>query len=147
MKKIFVMMIMFSGCSGGDPNNGTMGDPLKYNALKCVSSDSTYLVHSNQRSGGTCGLMSDSIFITNKDGTISRSSTDPVVTCEDEWQDGCENKKINCQYTIDNCTVKFSSNIKYLSNGSSGEGIITFTIKCSDGNSCMSVYNVYYTRQ
>ena len=136
---------MVLGCSGGS-SNGTNSEPQE-----CVFSDTTYLLHFNQRNGGTCGLMADQTLVFKKNETISPSYDNPILfllgTCEYESQHECEDKRVNCQYTLNNCNFRFSSDIQYLSDGSSGKGIITFSKECSNGHSCLSTYDTFSIKQ
>lgn len=133
--------LLIAGC-GGDA--GTPGKDFH-----CGASDrtGTYLVHGTERSGGTCGPLTD---------TVVRLSTTPMtmpgVTCSysqptSVTDNGCKiSSSIHCDADDGSSSDATSVLTQRDSSGDTLTGIYSVTAT-KNGQSCSSSYDVRYTRQ
>lgn len=109
----------------------------------CVKPSSSYVVHLVEKSGGTCGAIPDAVVNTNASGDFEAQ---PGCTGS-RTVNGCDVLLTDYVCTTSNgVSTKTTGEIKWASDGASGEGTVQISISAA-GKSCTSSYVVTYTRQ
>ena len=127
------------GCGSGG-NNG--GGETTTQANPCATPGATYLLHAEERRGGTCGPLADEIVNIGSDGTLPG----PPATCDAITQDGCTARNTNCTQTANGVTCSTTSSVTFSEDGKSASGLITLRCRDSAGG-CTSTYAVTAKRQ
>lgn len=109
--------------------------PPPNKANPCATPGATYGLSWTERSGGTCGPISDQILIVGKDGTLPGTP----LACRASTQTGCRAQESDCTSSTSQC--HFTSDETFTSDGSSATGFIT--ISCPN---CVSTYSASATR-
>lgn len=133
-----VAVVGVVGCSSDDSSGGSSGVPNEVNA--CATKGATYLVHQEERPGGTCGAIPDQI-VNIDDPSIT------AFTCESVTQENCVARGTACKTHEKGCDVTNTYMTTFAADGSSAESVETYNISCSDGSYCTSTYDAAMTRQ
>lgn len=130
------------GCSSSDSSGVSPGRQTQA-AASCVTSGASYVVQMRERSGGTCGSVPDGVLNTGTDGTVQAPSG-----CTGEIRnEGCDVylTEYRCPGKAGG-SVTQNGKVSWAPDGSRGAGVVHFEIEL-DANSCLSSYDVTYTRQ
>lgn len=109
----------------------------------CITKSASYVVRAVETTGGTCGAVPDQIINVSSDGEIGSAASSPVV-CDKEEMDNCTLRKSGCKNTANGVTCTSASSVTIDADGTKGSGGIT--LNCSGAATCVSSYNVTYTR-
>lgn len=139
MRNVFRLGVaLLVGCSS---TSASPTSPSTNQANPCATKGATYLFHSVETAGGTCGPVPDQIVNINADGTVPG----PGVTCEAITQTGCTARNTNCTSTTGANPCKSTTDITFTADGTSASGLQTMS--CTDATgSCTSTYKVTATR-
>jgi hypothetical protein len=159
---VVVWLVAATGC-GSLVSSQTYPGPTTTSAEgnPCATAGAAYTMLFSEVSGGTCGALSEEVFVMSATGDSYSTTSWTPVTCGQDTQRMCSSQESDCYYwALNGAKCSLSTDLTYEKDGSSAKGIRMLSCRNIpihvDGGpdsgpfpevSCLSTYKVAVTRQ